>query len=222
MLEESLTLNTGKANVLVIKNERCFDRIVSSLYLDVVKNRKEPPYLHIFNSKFESIDKTDIVFVMHPLTFDFSENAVKKGLLKKLKGEWILAEERDALEREYAGFISNFFRYIRSVYDLDVMIEEDFSLEALFKLLKVEISTEGVCSTFETAEMILDLWLEVGSPKLIIFCGLDNYLNNECYENLLEKMELNQQSALLLENNWQKNISGCGWVLDEDFEVFEL
>lgn len=217
ILDEPFDLGNGASAVLSVDDVHIYSQILYSLYQQEHGLQPDYPFL-LFGEEYQ--DVKNIALIQNPLTFDFNTSAFKKLLFNRIIATLDM-EERQRIESEYAELVQYFNQQIFEDIEIQVSISEAYKLEELFKLLKIDI-LDNTTSIFEKSQLILNVFHELTSKDLIIFCGLGNMITVPEFNLIIETAELNQQKVLFIENQVISGLKNAKQIhLDKDYFLTE-
>lgn len=213
-LEDLIQLENTQCNILVVENNSIYAKIMYSLY------DTEDNYFKIFNEDFKII--TDIITIFNPLLFDFNDRNMKSLLYEKLLGD--LNKEvqiKHAIEQKYTFLVNQLTEFFEQNNDLNLKYSDEINYKDFLKFTGVSINQTEFTSIFERVQNIIHYLTELGNRKLVIFTHLNLFLTAEEYGYVVEQINLNNQTVLLIENSCHNLTRIPYYVLDSDFFLSE-
>lgn len=211
-LEQPIGLKKTKCNVLVVENNQVYSKIMYSLY------NREDEYFKIFDGKYKDLKEKEIIPIFNPLSFDFDERSIKTLLYNRLITQiGHEVEKKQEIEHEYRQMIQKLIQVIDENNDLDLMYNDELSYKELFKTIRLSIDQKTQTSIFEKIQLLINTLNELAGEKLLIFTHLNILLTNQEYKYVMEQIDLNNQTVLIIESSQYilKDIPHC--YLDSDF-----
>lgn len=211
-LDQAIELVESKCTVVVIENNQIYSKVMYSLY------NREDDYFKIFNDSYKNLKEKDIITIFNPLAFDFDERSMKtlfhNKILKQLSLE---IDQKQELENDYRCLVHKLMEVVDRNNDLDLLYSDELNYKDLFKAINLSINQTTQTSIFEKVQLLIQTLNELSTEKLLIFTHLNILLSNQEYLYMMEQIDLNNQTVLIIESS-QYGLEGIPhYYLDDDF-----
>lgn len=211
-LDRPIELEGKRTNILVVEENQLYSKIMFSLY-----NRTDE-YFKIFDEKYKNIPEKKLLTIFNPLQFDFDERSLKTMLYNKILTTLNVEQTiKQDIAESYQSLVNKVMSYVYENEEIDVAFRDEIEMKELFKLIGLSINQERMTSIFEKVCMVIDTLNELASEKLLIFTNLNILLTREEYQAIVEQINLNNLTVLIIESNQYHLEEISHWYLDEDF-----
>lgn len=211
-LEQPIELEKTKCTVLVVENNQVYSQIMYSLY------NREDGYFKIFDDKYQDLKEKDIIPIFNPLSFDFDERSIKtllyNRLIKQIGQEIDIKQE---IEHDYRKLIYKLIQVIDENNDLELLYDDELNVKDIFKVIGLSIDQKTQTSIFEKVQLLINTLNELVDEKLLIFTNLNILITNQQYQYVMEQIDLNNQTVLLIESSQYTLENIPYYYLDSDF-----
>jgi CRISPR type II-A-associated protein Csn2 len=163
--------------------------------------------------------QSKISIIYNYINFEFDNKKIINNILDKINSN---LDEKDEEE------INKIYKKLKSIYtniikeiDLELEIEEDFSIQDISKMMKPRIVNKN--NLIDNLLLLIDIESELKIDELIIFVNLKGYLDNEELTELYKYAIYKNINILLIDNNkYITNKFEKKLLIDEDLIEFML
>lgn len=211
-LEQAIELVESKCNILVVENNQIYSKVMYSLY------NHEDEYFKIFDNHYKNLKEKEIITIFNPLSFDFDERSIKTLFHNKIMKQLSLEIDRkQEVENDYRQLIHKLMQTVDENNDLDLLYNDELDYKALFKMMNLSINQTTQTSIFEKVQLLIHNLNELSGEKLLIFTHLNILLSTQEYLYLMEQVDLNNQTVLIIESSQYGLQKIPHYYLDDDF-----
>lgn len=211
-LEQPIELEKTKCNILVVENNQVYSQIMYSLY------NREDGYFKIFDNKYKDLKEKKIIPIFNPLSFDFDERSIKTLLYNRLITQISHeVDKKQEIEHDYRNLLHKLVQVIDENNDLDLMYNDELNYKEIFKAIHLSIDQKTQTSIFEKIQLLINTLNELADEKLLIFTHLNILLTNQEYRYVMEQIDLNNQTVLIIESSQYILENIPHYYLDSDF-----
>ncbi len=212
-LNDAVSFEEGKINVLVIENKKVFRQTLRSFYEDSSED------LFTFSENFEPFDFDKRgYFIPNPMELDFQN--------KKLTNKITSAIGQTATDEYYEDLTSirsalfELFGKINQIYDYEYDSDIEIDFQSILKLFHFNIDT----SSREAAELLVTYIIKLNKYlkfDLFVINGLYDYFDFEEIENICEMLAYYHINILVLSSSKPENLTKFErmHILDSDLCV---
>lgn len=206
ILDEPLSLET--ATILTIEDVSLFSLMVKHFY-----HYDEENGLRIFDDTLKKLKTSELLLVTDILGFDVNSSAMLKLIHADIESQLNEKPEVKSMIEKMASTITELIAYecLESELDLEY---DDITILELIKALGVQIETQSD-TIFEKCLEIIQVYHYLSKKRLLVFVNCGAYLTKENIENLIEYIQLTNQTVLFLEP--RKLHDFPQYVLDKDY-----
>ena len=204
-----------------IENKTYFYRLISEFNAiangELVENIN---FVDKYNNELTLLNRIDLY--IDYFNIDFNSKKVINSLYKMLKNN--LNEENKIKINNYYSKIKNILSKTFIDYNLSLVINDEFDLEMLFKMLKVSIKNKD--NLFDNLLLLIDI-NSILSNKLslfLVFINLKQYLTNEELKEFYKYSLYNNVKIILIDsqsygtaNEYEKKL-----IIDNNLDEFLL
>ncbi|MDH6365212.1 CRISPR-associated protein Csn2 [Enterococcus sp. PF1-24] len=215
-LDQPIELVKGKCNVLVVENNPIYSKVIYSIY------NHQDEYFKIFDENNKLLKAKEIVTIFHPLAFDFNEKSIKTLFYNRIINQINMeVEEKQSLENNFRSLVNQLVELVDENNNLDVAYNDDLDFKNFFKSIDLSINQTIQSSIFEKIQLIINILDELAAEKLLIFTNLNIFLSNQEYLYMMEQINLNNQTVLIIESSRYTLENIPYYYLDTDFFLDE-
>ncbi|MEG0919732.1 MAG: type II-A CRISPR-associated protein Csn2 [Anaerovoracaceae bacterium] len=214
--EEGIIIEEGTYNIIVIENPGVLGKILYSLH-------NEEDYFKIYDELYKNVPSKSIMYIHDILSFNFEDRKVKTSLYNYFAS--IMNQDqsiKETIEESYENMIKRIIMFLNENCDLEISWKEKIDVIEILKFVGITIDEYQITNVFEKTQMVLNLLNEIMRGNIIFFVNLSTMTTNEEYSFILEQIELNNQTVVLIEsteNNLEKKSHYC---LDYDFYLTKI
>lgn len=218
-IENEIILLDNKIFTLEIENKSYFYRLINDFNL-VSKNvlSDNIKFFDDKNSEINLSNKIDVV--VDYFNIDFNSKKITNSLYKLISTN-IGDDDKSKLENYYAK-IKNVLSKSFLDYNLPLIINDEFNIEIVLKLLKVNIESKN--NLLDNLFLLIDINNIFHINELIIFVNLKQYLSNDELLELYKYCLYNNVRILLIDsqcygvtNKFEKKL-----IIDGNLDEFLL
>ncbi|WP_438838552.1 type II-A CRISPR-associated protein Csn2 [Streptococcus pluranimalium] len=206
VLDEPLPIE--KRTILTIEDVTLFSSVVRHFYHYDVDNQ-----LKIFDEKLKSLKASELLVVTDILGFDVNSSAMLRLIHSDIASQLNEKPEIKSMIEKMASTITDLISYECLENELDLEYDEITLLE-LIKALGVQIETQSD-TIFDKCMEILQVYHYLSKKRLLVFVNCGSYLSKSEVEQLLEYIQLTNQTVLFLEP--RRLYDFPQYTLDKDF-----
>lgn len=201
-------ISISKGTILVIEDIPLFSKIVQNLFSYEIGGE-----ISLFNKKYEAIKANELVFISDILSFDGNSTSIQKLIYSDLENQI-----NQKIELECS--IENIINQLTMLIEEEMLNHElplsncEICIKDVFKILEIKINLAEK-TIFEKCLMVIEIFNYLPKKKILIFNNLTSYLSANELNELIEHIELNDVSCLILES--RKTLCENQFVLDEDY-----
>ncbi len=198
-LNEAVSFEEGKINVLVIENKKVFRQTLRSFYDDMSEE------LFTFSENFVPFDfGKKGYFIPNPMELDFQN--------KKLSNKITAAVGQTAVNEYFEDLTSiqsalfELFGKINSLYDYEYDSDIDIDFSTILKLFHFNVDT----SSREAAELLVTYIIKLNKYlkfDLFVINGLYDYFDFEEIEGICEMLAYYHINILVLSSSKPENLT---------------
>ncbi len=194
-LENNIMINDNKIICLEIENKNYFYRIVKD-FCDIANGViSDQINISDYNNKELNLNGKLMVIIDY-FNFDFNSKKILNNLYRTLTECF---DEQDKIRiSNYYNKIKNIISSSLSDYSLPLMINEDFEIETIYKLLKIEIETKE--NLLDNLLLTIDIENSFKINNLLVFINLKQYLNKNELEELYKYCIYNNVKVILIDS----------------------
>lgn len=160
--------------------------------------------------------------IFNPLQFDFNERSIKTIFHNKILNQLALDQEiKLEIENDYQKMLTKLVDYISDNNEIDFCYQEEAKFKDLLKLINLSVNQAKCSSIFEKVQLLIDTLNEIVGECLLIFTNLNILLTAEEYQFVVEQINLNNQTALIIESSQDEIEKISHFHLDDDFYFFD-
>ena len=190
VLDEPLPIEKG--TILTIEDVTLFSSVVRHFYHYDVDNQ-----LKIFDEKLKSLKASELLVVTDILGFDVNSSAMLRLIHSDIASQLKEKPEIKSMIEKMVSTITDLISYECLENELDLEYDEITLLE-LIKALGVQIETQSD-TIFDKCMEILQVYHYLSKKRLLVFVNCGSYLSKSEVEQLLEYIQLTNQTVLFLE-----------------------
>ena len=171
-----------------------------------------------YNNELTLLNRIDLY--IDYFNIDFNSKKVINSLYKMLKNN--LNEENKIKINNYYSKIKNILSKTFIDYNLSLVINDEFDLEMLFKMLKVSIKNKD--NLFDNLLLLIDINSIFNINELLVFINLKQYLTNEELKEFYKYSLYNNVKIILIDsqsygtaNEYEKKL-----IIDNNLDEFLL
>lgn len=202
-----------------IENKTYFYRLISEFNAiangELVENIN---FVDKYNNELTLLNRIDLY--IDYFNIDFNSKKVINSLYKMLKNN--LKEENKIKINNYYSKIKNILSKTFIDYNLSLVINDEFDLEMLFKMLKVSIKNKD--NLFDNLLLLIDINSIFNINELLVFINLKQYLTNEELKEFYKYSLYNNVKIILIDsqsygtaNEYEKKL-----IIDNNLDEFLL
>lgn len=202
-----------------IENKTYFYRLISEFNAiangELVENIN---FVDKYNNELTLLNRIDLY--IDYFNIDFNSKKVINSLYKMLKNN--LNEENKIKINNYYSKIKNILSKTFIDYNLSLVINDEFDLEMLFKMLKVSIKNKD--NLFDNLLLLIDINSIFNINELLVFINLKQYLTNEELKEFYKYSLYNNVKIILIDsqsygtaNEYEKKL-----IIDNNLDEFLL
>lgn len=202
-----------------IENKTYFYRLISEFNAiangELVENIN---FVDKYNNELTLLNRIDLY--IDYFNIDFNSKKVINSLYKTLKNN--LNEENKIKINNYYSKIKNILSKTFIDYNLSLVINDEFDLEMLFKMLKVSIKNKD--NLFDNLLLLIDINSIFNINELLVFINLKQYLTNEELKEFYKYSLYNNVKIILIDsqsygtaNEYEKKL-----IIDNNLDEFLL
>lgn len=206
VLDEPLPIEKG--TILTIEDVTLFSSVVRHFY-----HYNEDSDLRIFDEKIKSLKASELLVVTDILGFDVNSPAMLRLIHSDIASQLNEKTEIKSMIEKMASTITDLISYECLENELDLEYDEITLLE-LIKALGVQIETQSD-TIFDKCMEILQVYHYLSKKRLLVFVNCGSYLSKSEVEQLLEYIQLTNQTVLFLEP--RRLYDFPQYTLDKDF-----
>lgn len=206
VLDEPLPIEKG--TILTIEDVTLFSSVVRHFYHYDVDNQ-----LKIFDEKLKSLKASELLVVTDILGFDVNSSAMLRLIHSDIASQLKEKPEIKSMIEKMVSTITDLISYECLENELDLEYDEITLLE-LIKALGVQIETQSD-TIFDKCMEILQVYHYLSKKRLLVFVNCGSYLSKSEVEQLLEYIQLTNQTVLFLEP--RRLYDFPQYTLDKDF-----
>ena len=206
VLDEPLPIEKG--TILTIEDVTLFSSVVRHFYHYDVDNQ-----LKIFDEKLKSLKASELLVVTDILGFDVNSSAMLRLIHSDIESQLNEKPEIKSMIEKMVSTITDLISYECLENELDLEYDEITLLE-LIKALGVQIETQSD-TIFDKCMEILQVYHYLSKKRLLVFVNCGSYLSKSEVEQLLEYIQLTNQTVLFIEPRRLYDFSQ--YTLDKDF-----
>ncbi len=198
-LNDAVSFEEGKIQVLVIENKKIFRQALRSFYDDTIEE------LFTFSENFEPFDFSKRgYFIPDPMNLDF-QNKKLSNKITSVIGQTAIDEYYDDL-RSIQSALFELFGKINQIYDYEYDSDIDIEFQSILKLLhfNIDTSSRGAAELLVTYIIKLNKYLKF---DLFVINGLYDYFDFEEIENICETLAYYHINILILSSSKPERIS---------------
>ncbi|NLA70398.1 MAG: type II-A CRISPR-associated protein Csn2 [Clostridiales bacterium] len=216
-LDESIELKQNKANVIVIENSNIYGYVLFSLY------DRTDDYVKIYDDDFNAILDKNYITVFNPLLFDFEERKLKTIVTNYILDKINIDQSfKESIESKYIELHTLLMKYLEDNCEVDFFSNDSVDVKDILKLVGITINQDSAVNCYEKVKLIVETLNEIAWDKLLIFTNLNMLMSEESYKAILELINLNSQTVLIIEGN-DRYLSGESYYsLDSDFYLSKM
>ncbi|MGX7154358.1 type II-A CRISPR-associated protein Csn2 [Enterococcus rivorum] len=171
-----------------------------------------------FQSVFGLTFGSHYIPIFNPLSFDFDERSIKTLLYNRLITQiGYEIDKKHEIEHDYRNMIYKLIQVIDENNDLDLMYKDELNYKELFKMIGLSIDQKMQTSIFEKIQLLINTLNDLAGEKLLIFTHLNILLTNQEYKYIMEQIDLNNQTVLIIESSQYILENIPHYYLDSDF-----
>ncbi|KXT76317.1 CRISPR-associated protein, Csn2 family [Streptococcus sp. DD10] len=206
ILDEPLELT--QATFLVLEDQRIFSRIVKQLY-----QYPEEGEIKLFDKDLKALKESELLLITDIMGYNLNSPAMLKLIHADLENQLNEKPEVKSMIEKLVVTITDLLAFECLENELDLEYDEITILE-LIDALGVKIETVSD-TPFEKVLEIVQVFKYLSKKKLLIFINVTAYLSKEEVACLVEYIQLNQLTVLLIEP--RKVYDFPQYVLDQDY-----
>lgn len=212
--DNDLFFDNTYVNTIEILNKKAFYQMLK----DINDLNNQDNITFIEDSEFTNM-QSKVSIVYDYVNFDFDNKKVSSGVLSLVNSS-IDENKKEEINKIYKK-LCDFYRKIIGEFDLNIEIQEEFTLQDISKLMKLTIVPRE--TLLNNLLLLLDLESEFHLNKLIVFINLKDYLENDELSEFYKYALYKNVSILLIDNtkhftnNFEKKL-----LIDEDLVEFVL
>ena len=218
-IENEIILLDNKIFTLEIENKSYFYRLINDFNL--VSKNVLSDNIKFFDDKNSEIDLSNkIDVVVDYFNIDFNSKKITNSLYKLISTN-IGDDDKSKLENYYVK-IKNVLSKSFLDYNLPLIINDEFNIEIVLKLLKVNIESKN--NLLDNLFLLIDINNIFHINELIIFVNLKQYLSNDELLELYKYCLYNNVRILLIDsqcygvtNKFEKKL-----IIDGNLDEFLL
>lgn len=218
-IENEIILLDNKIFTLEIENKSYFYRLINDFNL--VSKNVLSDNIKFFDDKNSEIDLSNkIDVVVDYFNIDFNSKKITNSLYKLISTN-ISDDDKSKLENYYVK-IKNVLSKSFLDYNLPLIINDEFNIEIVLKLLKVNIESKN--NLLDNLFLLIDINNIFHINELIIFVNLKQYLSNDELLELYKYCLYNNVRILLIDsqcygvtNKFEKKL-----IIDGNLDEFLL
>ena len=202
-----------------IENKTYFYRLISEFNAiangELVENIN---FVDKYNNELTLLNRIDLY--IDYFNIDFNSKKLINSLYKMLKNN--LNEENKIKINNYYSKIKNILSKTFIDYNLSLVINDEFDLEMLFKMLKVSIKNKD--NLFDNLLLLIDINSIFNINELLVFINLKQYLTNEELKEFYKYSLYNNVKIILIDsqsygtaNEYEKKL-----IIDNNLDEFLL
>ena len=177
-LENNIILSDDYIFAIEVENKNYFYRIINELNL--ISNGDEISNIDFFDRDGKEINLSNkINLIIDYFNIDFNSKKILNSLYKSIKDN-IDEEIKLKLNSNYKKFCELISKTLTG-YDFPLVINEEFDLDNIFKLLKISINDKN--NLLDNLLLLIDIENLFKVNQLLVLVNLKSYLsNNELVE----------------------------------------
>lgn len=198
-LNDAVSFEEGKIQVLVIENKKVFRQALRSFYDDASED------LFTFSKNFEPFDFGKIgYFIPDPMNLDFQNKKLSNKIMSVI-GQTATDEYYEDL-RSIQSALFELFGKINQIYDYEYDSDIEIEFQSILKLLhfNIDTSSRGAAELLMTYIIKLNKYLKF---DLFVINGLYDYFDVEEIENIGEMLAYYHINILVLSSSKPERIS---------------
>lgn len=216
-IENELSISDDSVLCIEIENKRYFYRLVKNLYGIYNDNYSEE--VHFFEDEKE-INNPNIILFNDYFNFDFTSKRYTTEIQKLITNS-IDDNLIQELMKSYKKLNDTFKKILFNI-DLPLIINQDYNLESIIKLMKISITKKE--ELLESLFLIIDIEKVLKLNRTIFFINLKQYLLKEEIIELYKYSIYNDINIILIDSqtygpclNNEKKI-----IIDDNLDEFVL
>lgn len=218
-IDNSITVEDDSVMCIEIENKSYFYRLVNDF--NIISNGDVPESISFFDWNNEELDLTSkIGLYIDYFNIDLNSKRNINSLYKIIKSN-LVEENKNKLMILYSKMKSILSKLLVD-YDIPLLIDDDFDLENILKLVKIKIKTSN--DLLSNLLLLIDINKIFKNNELLIFVNLKQYLKeselNEFYKYSLynnEKVLLIDSQSYGVTTKYEKKI-----IIDSNLDEFLL
>lgn len=218
-IDNSITVEDDSVMCIEIENKSYFYRLVNDF--NIISNGDVPESISFFDWNNEELDLTSkIGLYIDYFNIDLNSKRNINSLYKIIKSN-LVEENKNKLMILYSKMKSILSKLLVD-YDIPLLIDDDFDLENILKLVKIKIKTSN--DLLSNLLLLIDINKIFKNNELLIFVNLKQYLKeselNEFYKYSLynnEKVLLIDPQSYGVTTKYEKKI-----IIDSNLDEFLL
>lgn len=215
-LDESIELTKGSVTIMVVESNAILGKIAYSLC------DRSSGYFKIFDENYKPLLEKRILTIFNPLQFDFDDKSVKNLIYTYIIEQINMdIDFKQNLENQYQHMVSDLSEYLMNNIDIDLLCNNTVDIKDILKLAGISVNIENVTCVFDKIQLLLEVLKEIMENKLLIFINLNTMLTKEEYKLIVEQIDLNKQTVLLIEGNLEHLEEYSYFCLDNDFYLYQ-
>lgn len=215
--EDGIRLEKAKGNILVVEDNAVYAKIVYSLY------DRADDYFKVYDENFKAIAEKNIMTILNPLQFDLNDRSMKTVVYNMIINQINIDQEvKESIELCYQNIVKKIMGYLYENDDIDFIFQDAVDMKDLLKLIGLSVNQEKASGIFEKIQMLIDVLNEIANEKLLVFTNINTFLTDEEYAFVVEQINMNSQTVLLIENS-RRHLDGFSYYcLDNDFYLDKI
>lgn len=216
-LENKITFEEGKINVLEIYNKKFFRRMIEILNGEEEAEDNEIVFLD--NEKRVDLKKN--VFVLTDLfNIDFNSKKIMTKIYNELI-ENIKKRQDDELENLTIKLRNYLIEEINEL-PFEFNINSELEINDLLKVFNLKIDTTCYTTIVEKIEFIINIIANLGIASILVIPNLKVYLDKEEIIEIYKYSLYNNIKLLILENSSNEKIENYEIknIIDKEFDEF--
>lgn len=212
--ENDIIFENTCVNTIEIINKKAFYNFL----LDINNLTEQDNIIFYENDKIKEL--SDKIHILSDyINIDFSNKKIMNNLLNYINNS-IDSKMKDNINEAYQKIYKLYSKILANI-DIRTEMQEEFSLQDITKLMKIQISNQR--ALLENLLLLIDIESELKIDELLVFVNLKQYLNNKELEELYKYSLYKEVKILLIDNT--KNISNKyekKLFIDDDLVEFML
>lgn len=218
-IDNEIKVDNDYINVIEIENKSYFFRTVNNLLMTTNSNMVEE--LTFFDENYKELNMFNkFNIIIDYFNIDFNTKRNMTFMTKKIS-ENIPELDKVELNNVYNKMIKIFKKYINN-FDIDISVSEEFNINDLIKLFKLEINKKD--NLLDNLLLLIDIEKEFCLDQILIFINLKQYLNTIELVELYKYSIYNNVKILIIDSqnygttlDYEKKL-----IIDSNLDEFVL